>query len=377
MKKSILILFLIAANSWTKPELVQPDQSQVGLITANQFGAKGDGKSDDTAALQQAIDYCGTHHRALHLLGGTYLTTSTLLLKFYPGLVISGEGWSNTEIRARSDGQPIIRTTAQDTHSVIIEKLKLSYEHPQSQGTNQNSYGIEFSDNRANGSGFYHWLLSQVWIENAAVAIGEDQQSGKAFPVWGCRFQDILITHVFNTAILLKQPGGVHSGQPSNSFDNIKILNKGASNSGPVIDLIGEWRITNLDVEDCQNSIISSDSSFDGYLSSVHIERHKIFGTETRLFAFYDGDYQVEAVAFNAFNKPGNAFCFIHAGRGNSTVNLRGLSFGGAAPETYADVSILCGSPRSATVRSIRVTAAEDKLPPKFATAIRDQEVKR
>jgi hypothetical protein len=371
--KKVLCLFVLCLCTKADTEVSSPDQSN--FVTVNQFGAKGDGKSDDTVALQQAIDYCGTHHRSLHVLSGQYVITRSLIIGFYPGLVISGEGWLNTEIRSKADGQPILRTTTHDTHSVVIERLKLSFAQPQpSQSTD--SYGIEFSDNSVNSNGFYHWILSQIWIENATVAVGEDQQSKRPFPIWGCRFQDLLVTRVSKTAILLKQPGGVHAGQPSNSFDNIKVLNKGAVNSGPVLDLIGEWRITNLDVEDCQGTVVASDSSFVAYLGSVHIERQRIDTSTDRLLALYDGDYRIEGVAFHAYNKPGNAFCFVHSGSGNATITLNGLSFGGADPQTYADVSLICGSPRTATVKSIRVTANEDKIPPRLANAIRDQEIK-
>lgn len=354
-----------------------PNLAGKPFISGFDFGAKGDGQSDDTMALQQAIDYCGDHHRALHLSGGRYSISRPLTIGFYPGLQILGEGWLNTEIISKADGQPIIRTSSKDTHSVVISSLKLSYERPQSSAGELNAYGIEFSDREQNGSGFYHWIVSQVWIENAAVAIGEEQWGGKGFPVWGCRFQDLLITHFYRTAILLKQPGGVHAGQPLNSFDNIKVLNNGAINSGPVLDLIGEWRITNLDVEDCYGTILASDSSFANYLSSVHIERHRLGTGDTRVFALYDGDYHIESVAFHAINQIGHPFCLVHTGSGNTTVELHGLSLGGANPRSYEDVKFICGAPRKVQVTNLRVTAQEDALPAKFAAAIHDAESRK
>lgn len=344
------------------------------FIAVTNFGAKGDGRADDTSALQQAIDYCGRNHRALYIPSGHYLVSKTLTVGFYPGLQLHGEGWENSEIISKADGQPILRANERDTHSVVIENLKLSYVRPQSAANQKTAYAIQFANPDANGSGLYHWIVSRVWINNAAVGIGEDQESGISFPVWGCRFEEMLFSHIYRSAIILRQRGGVRAGQPLNSFDNIKVLNKGATNVGPVLDLIGEWRITNLDVEDCTGTILSSDSSFANYLSSVHIERHRLDSADTRLFALYDGDYHIESVAFHGINRPGHPFCFVHAGSGNASISLDGVSFGGADLNTYADVSFVCGAPSKSNVQNLRITSQENDLPPKLRAAIHNAE---
>ncbi len=61
---------------------VNPQAPQGILATeihAETFGAKGDGTSDDTAALQQAIDATAAKHGTLVLKPGTYLTGSLFL----------------------------------------------------------------------------------------------------------------------------------------------------------------------------------------------------------------------------------------------------------------------------------------------------------
>jgi hypothetical protein len=152
------------------------------------------------------------------------------------------------------------------------------------------------------------------------------------------------------------------------------VFNNGAINRGPVIDLVGEWRITNLDVEDCAGTVLSSDSSFANYLSSVHIERHRLGSGDTRLFALYDGDYHLESVAFHGINRPGHPFCFVHAGSDNSSISIDGVSFGGADLNTYSDVRFVCGTPRKSSVQNVRITSQENNLPPKLETAIRNAE---
>lgn len=45
-------------------------------LSANQFGARGDGKTLDTAAIQQALDAAGSKHATVSFQPGTYLTGS-------------------------------------------------------------------------------------------------------------------------------------------------------------------------------------------------------------------------------------------------------------------------------------------------------------
>jgi len=74
-------------------------------ISARDFGAKGDGLTDDTLALQRAIDqvfpvnfYTSTAvRRVLHIPAGVYLTTSTLTVPPYAKIV--GDGQLSTIIR--------------------------------------------------------------------------------------------------------------------------------------------------------------------------------------------------------------------------------------------------------------------------------------
>jgi hypothetical protein len=64
-------------------------------VKAAPYGATGDGRADDTAAIQRAIDDC-PEGKAVFLPAGTYRLTASL--KFARGIVIRGEGPEKTRL---------------------------------------------------------------------------------------------------------------------------------------------------------------------------------------------------------------------------------------------------------------------------------------
>ncbi len=69
------------------------------------YGAKGNGLADDTAALQQALDDLGTpgYPSVLYIPSGTYLVTSTLTVTNRWGIAIIGQDPSNTTLLWRGE----------------------------------------------------------------------------------------------------------------------------------------------------------------------------------------------------------------------------------------------------------------------------------
>lgn len=68
--------------------------AQATIINVKDFGAKGDGKTDDTQAIQNAIDKAKLRNSGgvLYLPAGHYLISKTLILDRTSGLIVRGEG---------------------------------------------------------------------------------------------------------------------------------------------------------------------------------------------------------------------------------------------------------------------------------------------
>ena len=76
-------------------------QLRAGAVYASEFGAIGNGVSNTTTALQNAINYCITNKKTLIIPAGTYLVSGLTIDSNVP-FTILGEGESNTILAAAS-----------------------------------------------------------------------------------------------------------------------------------------------------------------------------------------------------------------------------------------------------------------------------------
>jgi len=78
------------------------------VVSVRDFGAKGDGVTDDTGSIQQAIDWTSRNAKVLDFSEGTYITHGTLYLP--PNTTIRGAG-KNKTIVSNTSTQAAFQTT--------------------------------------------------------------------------------------------------------------------------------------------------------------------------------------------------------------------------------------------------------------------------
>lgn len=66
--------------------------AQAGIVNVRQYGATGDGTTNDAAAIQLAIDYCRTNNKTLWFPAGQYKVTSALNWTQWKGFQVIGGG---------------------------------------------------------------------------------------------------------------------------------------------------------------------------------------------------------------------------------------------------------------------------------------------
>lgn len=97
------------------------------VIEVRDHGARGDGVTDDTAAIQRAIDAAAAAApRTVHLPAGVYLISSQLVYR--SGVTIDGDGAGatvirNTTTRADTRFTPMLAPAGPTTRDVVVQQL--------------------------------------------------------------------------------------------------------------------------------------------------------------------------------------------------------------------------------------------------------------
>ncbi|HUC62239.1 MAG TPA: glycosyl hydrolase family 28-related protein [Alphaproteobacteria bacterium] len=136
------------------------------MLSADRFGAKGDGRSDDTAALQKALDraFAGDKAAYLRIPPGAYRITRTLRIATVHGAdgnITRGNGILAhgavilSDIR---DGSPVIRLVNEATlRFTVIEGLGI-------QGNGGEGAGLSIDSGRR-GTYFYNFCLRDLTVQ--------------------------------------------------------------------------------------------------------------------------------------------------------------------------------------------------------------------
>ncbi|MDX2230533.1 MAG: glycosyl hydrolase family 28-related protein [Leptolyngbyaceae cyanobacterium bins.349] len=97
----------VLAATWTAPpeNIVFP--ADAGILNVKDFGAKGDGITDDTVAIQAALNAFPNGGRIVYLPNGTYLVSNTL--SWPAGTPGRGDDFKNTILQGQSQSGVVIR----------------------------------------------------------------------------------------------------------------------------------------------------------------------------------------------------------------------------------------------------------------------------
>lgn len=149
------------------------------VLNVKDFGAKGDGSTDDTAAIQAAIDYAvAAGRRSVYFLAGTYIVTSPLHAQVETGTTTVGGSTKSRyaygmglTLRGEQVGKTVLRKTGQATYTI-----------PANNNINGGStVDITLFFGGSEGTGLY---VSDLSIENAS--------TGECYAIYATRARCVL-----------------------------------------------------------------------------------------------------------------------------------------------------------------------------------------
>jgi parallel beta-helix repeat protein len=149
MKQSFLLLLLFSALA-----VVAQKRTSVNVKT---LGVKGDGITDDTKALQDAIDYCGKNKKDVYIPSGTYIVSSV-----YPNHCLKVV-YDSMEIRG-DDEKTIIKNKDFNQNVGVILVEPADPDHKQIKGLRINHFSID--GNKQNQKGLYEQKLLRINVSN-------------------------------------------------------------------------------------------------------------------------------------------------------------------------------------------------------------------
>lgn len=212
----LLLSDSLGTGSWTKPgDLVTKGSS---ALCVSDFGALGDGKTDNTTSFQKAIDSAAFLGGKICVPYGTYKISGTLNIP--AGVILEGFGTGNNPLATPSNGS-IIKYTGNNW------AIKIA-------GSNAGLRDLViYDDNNAGAAGGINIsangnLVESCKLENVLISGFTDgtslnleaiNNSGIAY----CTFQDIRIRHAKK---------GIHISQDAGSFVNSNAFYHGAISGG-------------------------------------------------------------------------------------------------------------------------------------------------
>ena len=196
------------------------------IVSVKDFGAKGDGIVDDTAAIQAAINaVIGANGGALYFPNGTYKITAKLVIPVSYGWRIFGESRVGARIKQYTNNTRIFSLEGDNSHSWKIDSLYLEWNTAQSP-VNTSAIAVFMGTGTATSSGFYQWEIENCTFSNGFRAIAGDSTNSPA--LWGVHIHDCWFESTMSGASFFAVPNPA-VGQPNICIENCLIKAQSAT----------------------------------------------------------------------------------------------------------------------------------------------------
>jgi len=267
IRKFAISSFLVAqANNTDSENIVFPTDAGV-INVKTQFGAKGDGKTDDTEAIQAALDAYPNGNRIIYLPNGVYLVSDRLS---WPEGTVGGREYKRTILQGQSQRGTIVKLKDRSNGFTDPNKPKtVIYTGPKPAQRFRNSIRnltVDTGKGNSGAIGIQFNASNQGTLREVTIRSGD----GQGINGLDMSFTDEIGPLLVKNVTVQGFQYGIRTGFTVNSqtFENIKLQNQsvyGFYNKGQVINI---RRLTSTNavtaVHNAGGRMTLIDSSFTG-----------------------------------------------------------------------------------------------------------------
>lgn len=292
------------------------------------FGAVGDGVTDDTAAIQAALDAClSTTGGGLYFPDGTYLISSALTIGLKAGWKIYGESRLGVIIKQNTDNTAIFRFTKENAHSWSMSSMSLTWTNAQP-STNTAAIGLYFDFDAQTGSGAYLWGAYDIAFDNGYLCMATN--NGAANLVWGMTL-DRISTGTAVSGGLIRFDPNPNAGQPSIKIGTVYIRADAMTLPAVFLAACNGCVIDNFEINNAQNIVaLKLEGGSTVEIKEFKVENCDYTAADSHIIDYTDSDVRIgtfvlgnTTFTLGASNK---AYCFRKTGAGAAGISVGDFS---------------------------------------------------
>ncbi len=275
------------------------------------YGAKGDGTTDDTAAIQAAVNATVVsidQTKMLFFPAGKYKISTEIVIPTNPGIELVGTGMYSTIIEQQTAGHPVIYVKqvgssdrSPPLHSFAIRNMALNYPSAQ---TNVASIAVyyDWASPSIAGTVYFNHLYEDIRIFYAYKGFAFNNAHGTD-AIWSSTWRRIFMAGIKQSCFDFVSAGT--AGQPILCFYDCLLDNAGSgvTSTGPMFNLeaVGECVMTGMDLEGWYDTIANVDSC-NVKIQGLHLENNFFNSAFSKMFIVSNGSLSIDT-----FTCSGNA----------------------------------------------------------------------
>jgi hypothetical protein len=303
------------------------------LLNVKSFGAKGDGVTDDTAAIQAAINYIVSNSLALLFPAGIYIISAAINIPFGAGWQIYGTTQLSTIIKQITNNTPIWSFTQNNVHSWRIADFFHTWASAQS-SANTHACAFWFT---GDDYGRYNFIVERCICDNGFRFFSNDNSVSPL--TWGATIRNC--THYdTNSGGFWNMAQAVSIGQPSVSIDDCNVNAAGMSQTEDLIhhNAGEDFGLHHFEANQVTNQVVVRLTGCRGSIGAMKLETATYTTPGANILVFQNSFVVAESILLGALtiNIPAsNMTAVLHQTAGQLVIQDISFTFAAITAGTF------------------------------------------